>query len=516
MIKGLVSVLLLVSNIGYGQTGADLLLKKNGHQKFQNQYQHKQLKLNLDDVFLVQAYGAFRSLGVKNLKFINYLDNLFAGNLKGAINQNVELKILNREERRLYHSSLIYVFYKLGMSQSAFDYWVNESSLYDFSNTQLGVALDEIIGKKASEWLVSNAVFISKEQAQKIAGFKSHQSHFNHSVQAYSHLRTGLSGLEFIGPLKDQDPLRILLAQSALVAYAKKGELGNAANIIKQVIEPIIEKSDDSEQIAAYYLMLARLLYQANAFKEAREYYEHIPDKSRYFVTAQTELMWLGLVIKDYSRVLGIYQSFKTGKFQKYFNPEVHLVGAMANLYLCQFSKVQESFSLFVKENKFHAREAFKGNEGKLFIPAEPNHFYFSQLSVAKHNLKNEKEKIAVLIENSPLKTELISSLDKKFNLVHGQNQNEIVQSWKNRRILIQNALRRMRFAKVEYLSAMRRYKDKLAQTLNEDSVSSYTSGIDKTDKILFPYDGVMFGDELLHYHARIKKLCLQESKNEN
>ena len=121
-----------------------------------------------------------------------------------------------------------------------------------------------------------------------------------------------------------------------------------------------------------------------------------------------------------------------------------------------------------------------------------------------------------MIIEESPLKADLTSSLEEKLNLVKVDKNQEIVTSWKNRRTLIQNALRRMRFAKVEYLSAMRRYKDKLALISKQDSVSTYTSGIDKTDKILFPYDGVMFGDELLHYHARIKKLCLQESNNAN
>ena len=89
----------------------------------------------------------------------------------------------------------------------------------------------------------------------------------------------------------------------------------------------------------------------------------------------------------------------------------------------------------------------------------------------------------------------------------------EIERDRKNRKALVQNALRNMRFVKIEFLSTMRRLKEKLALIKGEDRVSTLTSAIDKTDKLEFPYDGVLFGDELFNMRSKIKSLCLKERK---
>ena len=81
---------------------------------------------------------------------------------------------------------------------------------------------------------------------------------------------------------------------------------------------------------------------------------------------------------------------------------------------------------------------------------------------------------------------------------------------WSNRKKLLEQSIRNMRFVKIEYLSTMRRLKSKLALLNNKDSISTQLAARSKTDQIKFPYDGVVFGDELFNYSSDIKNLCLK------
>src|SRR5690606_2735296 len=136
-------------------------------------------------------------------------------------------------------------------------------------------------------------------QLSLLKKIESDGSRFNISMQAWNSLRSGKEALKWIGKLTADDPLRLKLSNSALIAYAKDGQLKASAKLIKEVLEPIIEKSKDTEEISNYYLSLGRLLYQAGAMDASRHYYSLIPEESKFFMTARTELIWAMLQMND-------------------------------------------------------------------------------------------------------------------------------------------------------------------------------------------------------------------------
>jgi hypothetical protein len=303
--------------------------------------------------------------------------------------------------------------------------------------------------------------------------------------------------------------LRELLAKSAILDFSRKGQLGDAAKIVKEVLEPVLSKTDDLEKISEYYLLLARLLYQAKAYEASERYYSLIPDESMRFLQARVELLWISMRTDDHSVILGELKSLELSIFNEKFLPEVFLVSSMANLQLCQFSKVQDSFNQFIKNNKEFAKELSENLGSESPKQLDQKNGYINRLANSLKYQKNEIKAITSTILEKEESDAYISKLQKDESEIILLKNKEIKQEWKNRQRILEATLRRMRFVKIEFLSKMRRLNGTLANS-SEDSVSTLTSAIDKTDKLEFPHDGVIFGDELFHYTSRIKNLCLQ------
>ncbi|MFT6630172.1 MAG: hypothetical protein ACJAS4_000106 [Bacteriovoracaceae bacterium] len=502
-------VLSLTATSVFANTGTELLLKQKNTLNLKTNYSKVKQAINLDDTFLVQAYGAMRALRVGDIGIQDYFDAIFNKDFKAAINLYSNLKTNNKEEERLLTASRLYVLWKLKLNQSFFNAWLEESNNYDFLNSELGVALDQIISVNPSNWLLTKSIFISKAQLKLVDNIAKSESSFNFSVQAYRNLRKGEEGLVWIQYLKPQDPLRELLAKSAILDFSRKGQLGDAAKIVKEVLEPVLSKTDDLEKISEYYLLLARLLYQAKAYEASERYYSLIPDESMRFLQARVELLWISMRTDDHSVILGELKSLELSIFNEKFLPEVFLVSSMANLQLCQFSKVQDSFNQFIKNNKEFAKELSENLGSESPKQLDQKNGYINRLANSLKYQKNEIKAITSTILEKEESDAYISKLQKDESEIILLKNKEIKQEWKNRQRILEATLRRMRFVKIEFLSKMRRLNGTLANS-SEDSVSTLTSAIDKTDKLEFPHDGVIFGDELFHYTSRIKNLCLQ------
>ena len=505
-------VLSLTATSVFANTGTELLLKQKNTLNLKTNYSKVKQAINLDDTFLVQAYGAMRALRVGDIGIQDYFDAIFNKDFKAAINLYSNLKTNNKEEERLLTASRLYVLWKLKLNQSFFNSWLEESNNYDFLNSELGVALDQIISVNPSNWLLTKSIFISKAQLKLVDNIAKSESSFNFSVQAYRNLRKGEEGLVWIQYLKPQDPLRELLAKSAILDFSRKGQLGDAAKIVKEVLEPVLSKTDNIEKISEYYLLLARLLYQAKAYEASERYYSLIPDESIRFLQARVESLWISMRTDDHSVILGELKTLELSIFNEKFLPEVFLVSSMANLQLCQFSKVQDSFNQFIKNNKEFAKELSENLESESPKQLDKNNGYINRLSNSLKYQKNEIKAITSTFMNQEVSAIYVTKLQKDEPEIVLLKNKEIKQEWKNRQRILEATLRRMRFVKIEFLSKMRRLNGSLAIS-NKDSVSTLTSAIDKTDKLEFPHDGVIFGDELFHYTSRIKNLCLQGRK---
>jgi hypothetical protein len=175
-------VLSLTATSVFANTGTELLLKQKNTLNLKTNYSKVKQAINLDDTFLVQAYGAMRALRVGDIGIQDYFDAIFNKDFKAAINLYSNLKTNNKEEERLLTASRLYVLWKLKLNQSFFNAWLEESNNYDFLNSELGVALDQIISVNPSNWLLTKSIFISKAQLKLVDNIAKSESSFKRIV----------------------------------------------------------------------------------------------------------------------------------------------------------------------------------------------------------------------------------------------------------------------------------------------------------------------------------------------
>lgn len=464
----------------------------------------KRKALNLSDPFQVQIYGELRERGIKDKEILGAFDLLFEDQFEPAY--KTLLKYSNEDYIR---SSLIYLSFKLDLSQTMIEMWIEEIKDPKFLDRQTTVALDQVVGIKASSWLLKRGVYLTPEQIEIVRSSGAKNINFNDSLRAISYLGSADAATKAIGYLEVDDPLRLSLAESLVLSFAKKGELANAAKVLKGVYEPGLAKSDNIEEVSYYYLNLARLLYQARAFDASKEYYALIPDRSQHFLTAQVESLWIALQKRDFETVKGQAKTLEHKVFKKHFLPDRHLISSIAHLQTCQFEQVNKSFKAFLDENRAHALKI--QSELKASTPhiVDQHHRVVKLLMRAEKTLRSEINRYGKL----NLAT---SDLERKFSQVREAQANLARRQWQNRKRVMENAIQKMRFVKIEYLSTMRRLKSKLALVKEKmaDQISTKASAPSVSNAVVFPFDGQFFSDELFSLTAQIKNLCLREKKN--
>jgi tetratricopeptide (TPR) repeat protein len=493
-------LLFLYSSVCLANPGLDQLIGGAKNKNFEP-IKIKRTTLNLDDPFLVQVYGQLREKGIKDKEILGVYDALFAKDY-----QSVLAGLDFHSHKEFINATKVYVLYRLGHAQSAVNLWIDLSKRPGFLDSQLAVALDQVVGQDASNWLIKKGIVLTKRQKLHLQKLGDYNLQFHYSLQGLAFLRAGDQGLKIIPFLEKKDPLRLELAKSLILFYARKGELSSAAKVLKGVFEPVLIESNDTEDISEYYLMLGRLLYQAKAFDAAWEYYQLIPDESRHYMTAQVESMWISIREQDFGRIKGHAKTLELDIFQKEFLPERHLVTAMAHLKTCQFEKVNHSFQYFLRENKRHARDITKQLGSDAPIVLDKKNFYMRGIQVAQKRLPLEFGKL------KGYKGYQLGKLQDQIELVKKQRKQEARRQWRNRELILEQAIQRMRFVKVEYLSSMRRLKDKLARLQkNSDQVSTKSSSLKQPGNIVFPFDGMFFSDELFHVTSAVTNLCLKD-----
>lgn len=496
------SFLFGMGNLAYALDGSKTLIGKDKLSSKVKNTQH-QVRIELDDTFLVQSFGKLKSLNIRNQDIQQMYDFIFAKEFLSALKVVPTIKTNSYKEQRLIKAGELYLLHKLGFRQSFFNLWVREATKHNLLISELGVALDQIIAPTGTNNLINHGIIVTKPQKLALLKLDQKDSIYNNSVQAYLKLKQGDEGLKALELLEKGDKFIYPLAKSVVTDLALKGKLADAGHIVKTYIEPIIDKSEGVDQIAEYYIMLARLLYQAKAYDSARDYYLKVPDESKFFLNARVEALWISMRNEDHSVILGEVKSLD--HFKEEYLPERYLVAAMAHLKLCQFQEVQNSLKKYVETNKSFSKLIAKNLESSE-LRAFPQYSFYREL--LQNGISSIESEMSDLKELNLLNTK---ALIPQYELAKSRYNQEVRLEWENKKKLIEKSLRKMRFVKIEFLSTMRRLKNQVTQ--NQDTVSSFTSGIDKTGKLEFPYDGILFGDELFHLYSKVQALCLGEQK---
>lgn len=495
---------LIFCTLCYGESSIDLLVKSKDKLS-QNSVKRNVYQIDLSDPFLVQAFGKMKSLNIGGEDKLHFMNQFFKKDYKEALKSLLQLKNLTHDEASLVRSMKSYIYWKENLSHEFFKTWAIEVTEYHFLNSELGVALDQVIAKNASSWLIEKGILISAKLKEQILKVESEDSKFLKSVKGYLLLKTGEKALSALKNLDVKDPLVLPLAKTVVTDLAVQGRLADAGLVVKEFIEPYLKDVDDVDLISEYYILLGRLLYQAKAYQQAKSLYLKVPDESSLFLQARLEALWISTIFDDISTTLGEVKSLE--HFDNKFLPERYLMSSMAYLKLCEFDHVKESFDKYIKTNKEFSTLISTNLASDNPTPVEQKSLF---RKIYTNALKTLELEISYMNKN---KFET-SSLLAEINLAKQLLKSEIKLEWNNKQKLIEYSLRKMRFVKIEFLSTMRRLSHKLATSSHTDQVTQLTSAIDKTDKLEFPYDGILFGDELFHMHSKIKALCLGEKRD--
>jgi hypothetical protein len=506
--KTFLTLLCFIAATNTFSSGTDLLLKQEGSDIDLASTVVVQKQLNLDNPFLIQLYGSYRTLGSLSKNEDAWINLIFEKKHEKALSYLKNIK--NPRLAQVKNGAELYLLYEIGLFQNFLARFIDISAKSTFMKTEMGIALDQMIGKDTSSILVNYGFTFNEEQEKSLATTKDLASRINYSLQAFRALRDGRGALPWISKLGAQDILRIRLAQSALLEFARDGKLAASAKLIKEVIEPYVEQSTEKEEVALYYVTLARLLYQAGALAESKEYYYSIPQSSKYFLSARSEALWILLKEKDYAKAKGEVASLKLSTFGDRFHPEVYLVSSMANVLMCQFTDAKNAFNEFVSAN-----QVWRVKIEKQLASKEPTVALLdrtiSNLDLLLVSLEEER----MLMERTVDLPEYRSYLNNVNKTALISRNNEVRRQWLNRQQLLTDTVYKMGFVKVEFIGRMRELK--LARRDQfVDHVSTYQAGVAKSNEIRFPDDGMPWGDDLFHMSVNVINQCMKKFEKGN
>ncbi len=485
---------------GFSWASSNSLQSLAGSELELNSQLDSQKSLSLDNPFVIQLYSSWKAAGALNMSDNQWIELI----LNKDFEQALSLITAIREPKlaKVVEATELYLLFQTKRYQSLVNQWIDLSSRGSFLQTELGLSLDQVIGKNSTDLLYSQGLFLTDDQLKKLSLIENYPSKFNYSLQSFKALRTGENATKWIGKLEENDPLRMPLAKTALLYFAKDGKLGASGKIIKSVVEPILNQSEDEEEISLYFLTLARLLYQAGALQESKKYYDLIPAVSRHYLKARSESLWVSLRERDYSKTKGELATLEMSIFNKEFYPEAYLISAMANVMLCQFNESRAAINRFVDVNKLWAKE-IESNLNNADARAIDLNYFLLNLNKSEVSLNFEIKSIQ---EKNP-ESNYLPQLKEKMALIAKARANEIQTQWKNRNTLLETALYKMKFVRIELLSRMRQF-DLKRSVANGDEVRTQMAANAKRNQLRFKNDGVLFGDELFHMSASITNKC--------
>ncbi|MGB0453840.1 MAG: hypothetical protein ACPGJV_09010 [Bacteriovoracaceae bacterium] len=519
----------------YAESAADALLKNVGAEtteanapKIETEENNFNLNFKLDDPFLVQFFQVWKN---SKLEFeINRWSKL-------VMSKNFEKAshLLSVAEQKAPHefkgavlAAKLYLYYRLGLSQTFVETWLQNKNSPYLKGKEINNALMRVVSDRPGKWLLNHPISLSPETLALIERLDEKAGFFDMTLKAFATINSGVKAQLMLTKLPDQSALKPIIAQRALFQYAREKDLATAGKVLKRYIEPYIKAQNDPKALAQHYLTVARLLYQAGALDASVEFYDKIPNGAPQYLQAKSEVLWPLLRLGNMARLRGELKSVGNDLYEDKFLPDVYLVQSISNLKLCRYEDVQRNFLSFISTNKKWAKRI--SAKLKEENPNTDNKDWTTTLLSRKISyLKSEKARLKEL-ENKSIKAALPAvgiqphwqralkgitfALDREVKRLSFENR----RYWKNQKALLVSTIRKMRFVKVEAMTQIRKYAA-MAKTHSQarkktvrDSVK-LAQAANLKDKMIFPFDGVVWPDELFNLYSTAETECLKGYK---
>ena len=117
------------------------------------------------------------------------------------------------------------------------------------------------------------------------------------------------------------------------------------------------------------------------------------------------------------------------------------------------------------------------------------------------------KEKTS--LELKKLDGRYASPIDAQVLAIDSNIRREISMQWSNRKTMLESALYKMKFVKIELISRMRQVEMNM-KVAGSDEVSRQSAATARNNQLSFPRDGALWGDELFHMSASVINKCVK------
>ncbi len=525
------SLLSLTANAQTSSSGADALLNSLGKSVTSVEGSDKtttaiQTTINLDNPVARQLFNDWSNQKGLSYEMNSWVQSFFSNkyetfaHLKTAMNPAVEM--LPVSFQNAIGAAYLYSLYRLNLPQSFVSDWLAMMEKDVFVASPSSQALDEALmtTEPLDQWISSRKIQLtaSQEEIVKKIGSARHPSWL--MMNAFVLQRKGLAAEEILTKLPINSSFRPKLSMTVALAYARKGDLANAAKVLKVYYEPWMAQSKNAAANSRYSLEIARLLYQAGSVEGAIQYYQKIPKGSADYITAREELSWCWLRTGDLAQLRGNLATLNSSILSDQFRPESALVKSISDLKMCNYSEVEKSFVGFIKQNKEWAKKI----ESAIQSPDSSNPRViddYSQFAMdavkaqtvelsSLEDLANRSVSAALpAVGQQKHWTTAIAGLKLTMESAKKRQAEEFRRQWKADKNILQEAIRKMQFVKVELLSQVSEV-DSLTnkQPPSNEMINTAKIKIKSEGEMNFPFDGVVWPDELFKLRAVTNGQC--------
>lgn len=497
---------LSLATSAFAQHGAEVLLKTTGTDASAATaaLAPEAGDFKLTDAYLQTLFMEWRQAKGLTPAVDAWLQLVLAGKFTTAAGQWNEIK----SDSALTQQTWIYLTWKLNLPQTFVDAYL-ASRMQPAGNERLRFALDQVIDAQVkAAWVAEQRPDLNPAQVEYLLGLSAPVG-LELELLAFATRYRADHAARVLTLLPMGHPQSFTLAATAVLNWARKNEIGEAGKLLKRRVEPEMEQTKAVHQLARHYLTLGRLLYQAGAYDASEAFYAKVPRGVAEYIPARTERTWSLLRLKRVSELRGELTSLSHEVFTNRFLPEVGLVRSVSNLKLCRFDEVVKDFDTFIATHKVWANriEEAQKNPATAKIDVPDERIQEITLALAAREVELERLQKLAAADKATVWTDALEALKTHVQDGRAGLLAQKTRFWKNREVVLKEAIRKMKFVRIEALSQVRMAQANPPSTEVTDIARRIDSSREKGIQV-YPVDSVYWPDELFKLHAAAATRC--------
>ena len=502
----------LLATNAWAQHGADVLLQKTGTTLTapESAQMMEAGDFKLTDAYLQTLFMEWRQAKGLNPAIDRWIQLVLAGKTIEAHSQwEAVAKLASGQAQALTHNTWVYLTWKLNLPQTFVDsYLANRTAIP--GGERLRFALDQVLNAEVvAAWVAENRPVLAPEHAQYLLSLTAPVG-LELELAAFAARYRADHAARVLTLLPMGHPQSFTLSSTAVLDWARRKEIGEAGKLLKRRIEPELETSKNARELTRHYLTLGRLLYQAGAYEASEAFYTKVPRGTSEYIPARTERTWALLRLNRVSELRGELASLSHQVFTDRFLPEVALVRSVSNLKLCRYDDVVKDFDVFIHAHKKWAKviEAGQANPATAKIDRPDERILELNLALGSRVAEVERlQKLTKRYGESAVWSASLERLKTQQQHITAEILQQKVRFWKNREIVLKEAIRKMKFVRIEAMSQVRMAE--VNPKTNE--VTDIARRIDSSRARglqVYPADSVYWPDELFKLHSAAASRC--------